>query len=79
LWFRNFNGYKEFNTAGTQIFSERRDLASFAGTYAAGLVYWASSTVGIDVGAGYYGKFKSTNADENIRLSTGLILRLGNN
>jgi hypothetical protein len=79
LWFRNFSTYKEFNTAGAQIFSEKRDLASFAGTYSGGLVYWPNSTIGIDVGVGYYGKFKSTNADENIRLSTGLILRLGNN
>jgi hypothetical protein len=77
LYHRNTSKYKELKSDGSFIFSETRTLSGWTGRYRGGMVIWPSEQVGIDIGAGYYGKFKSTNADENIRLSTGLVLRLG--
>ena len=77
MWEHNSNNYKEYNGGGDRVFSETRTLSSWSGLYKGGLVYWPIREVGIDFGVGYQGRFKNMNADENIRLSTGLVLRLG--
>ena len=73
----NSSKYKEFKSDGTVVFSERRKLSSWTATYGGGMVVWPWETLGIDFGFAYNGRFRSENADENYRLSSGLVLRLG--
>lgn len=73
----NASKYREFNSANALIFSENRNHSAWTGNYGVGLAYPLTPRIDINIGAGYEGMFKSGNADENFRLSTGLVLRLG--
>jgi hypothetical protein len=77
-WFeRNKSKYLEFNRANSPILSEERTHFTWTGYYALGGTYWATPSIGVDFSAGYSGRFDKQNANENFRLSTGLVLRLG--
>ena len=77
-WFElNKSKYVEFNRSNSPILSEDRTHFTWTGYYAAGGTYWATPSIGVDFSAGYSGRFDKQNANENFRLSTGLVLRLG--
>ena len=69
--------HTEFDKSNTLIFTEDRWLKSWSGEYGVGATFWIQPWIGLDFGASYHGRFKTENADENLRLSTGLVLRLG--
>lgn len=73
----NRSTYNEFNTAGAQILSELRTHRTWTGEYGVGEAFWVTSQFGIAAEASYNGIFKPTNADENFKVSAGLVLRLG--
>ena len=73
----NRNTYDEFNTAGALVLSELRTHRTWAGEYGLGGAFWIASQFGIATEASYNGIFKNTNANENFKLSAGLVLRLG--
>jgi opacity protein-like surface antigen len=76
-WTRSASKYKEFNFQGQQVFAEDRTFSSLGGSYGAGLVLSLASRVGIDLGLSYDGQLKKANAGENIRLTAGFVLSLG--
>ena len=73
----NKSTYQEFNTAGTSVLSEPRTHTTWTGEYGVGGALWFTPQFGIETEASYNGIFKSTNANENFKLSAGLVLRLG--
>ena len=73
----NRSTYNEFNTAGTSVLSEPRTHKTWTGEYGVGEAFWLTSQFGIATEVSYNGIFKNTNADENFKVSAGLVLRLG--
>lgn len=73
----NKSTYQEFNTAGTSVLTEPRTHTTWTGEYGVGEALWFTPQFGISAEASYNGIFKSTNANENYKLSAGFTLRLG--
>jgi hypothetical protein len=76
MYERNKSTYQEFNTAGTLVLTESRTHNTWTGEYGVGEAFWVSSQIGIATEASYNGIFKNTNANENFKLSAGLVLRI---
>jgi hypothetical protein len=64
----------KFDTNDGRLRRETRRHVSAAGDYTAGLLFFASPSVGVQVGAGYNGQFNRNNADENVRVLFGVTL-----
>lgn len=73
----NNSVHTEFDKSDALLFSETRKHRAFAGEYGVGGTFWVQPTIGLDFGASYNGQFKNVNADENVKLSAGLIMRMG--
>lgn len=73
----NRNKYTEFNSSNALALSETRTHGTWTGEYGIGGTYWLQPRLGLNLSASYSGQFKSSNADENFKLSTGLVLKLG--
>lgn len=73
----NRNNYTEFNLSNDVTVSESRTHGTWTGEYGIGGTYWVQPRFGFNVAGSYSGRLRSTNADENFKLSTGFVLRLG--
>ena len=73
----NKSTYDEFNTAGALALSESRSHKTWTGEYGVGEAFWIARQFGIATEISYNGIFKNTNANENFKVSAGIILRFG--
>ena len=68
-----WNSGKFTTDDGASSQEDTRTHQTFVGDYSAGVIYFPTREVGIEVGAGYNGQFDKKNADENFRIGVGLV------
>jgi hypothetical protein len=62
-----------FTFGGATKRSENRIHTSLTGDYGAGVMFFPTPAVGVEVRAGYTGQFKQDNADENVHVNFGVV------